>query len=173
MNKLRFLLVYLVLLIVIMGCSRGTRVVIVPPVVQDTANYTIDRVMIINSPVQPGAGTLEVRIVYTLHQSGGTVAPMIYLLDDDDFLRLGDDMLTKRQFVEGADHLSPGQHDGIIELSLSCNGDEVVGPLGNTGEGHREWWDSINEAEIKAAAQRGVYGTEAVFSSDPVELWCE
>ena len=101
-------------LALLLAACGGSGIRIVDGGVADNADYTIDRVMILAPPAQPGAGEITVRIVYTLHQSGGNVAPNVRLFDDDNVFRFGDDVVARGQFVEGAHGLAPGQHDGTI-----------------------------------------------------------
>ena len=155
----------------IVGCSGLERIVL-SAVVADTADYTITSISILPPPAQPGAGTLRVHITYTLNQPGGNVSPIVWLYDDDNFLRFGDDIVAKGNFVEGAGNLSAGLHDGTIDFTLSCDGDEVVGTEGGTGEGYSDLF-GINEAEIVAAAQRQGSASNPIVTSAPVDLWCE
>ena len=98
----------------------------------------------------------------------------MWLYDDDDFLRFGDDDMARANFVEGATNLSPGQHDGTITLTLTCDGNEVVGPLGRSGEGGKEFLiGNINEAEMRAAVQRQGAPNSPIVVSDAIDLWCE
>ena len=153
------------------ACSAGR--ILVNVRVDDNADYTLNSIQVLQPPAQPGAGDVTVRIAYDLAATGGNVSPIVWLFDDDGFLRFGDDVVAKGNFVEGAGNLSPGSYDGMFTVSLSCDDDEVVGPLDGTGEGHKELFGNINEAEIRAAAQRPGDANNPIVVSDPVDLWCE
>jgi len=154
------------------GCTDLIRVT-VGARVADTADYSIVSVGIPSPPPQPGAGTITMRIVYDLHATGGNVSPVVWLFDDDAFLRFNDDTVAKGNFVVAADNLAPGRYDGTFSFLLTCDDDQVVGPEGGTGEGHKELFGNVNEAEIKAAAQRPGNENNPIVVSDAVDLWCE
>lgn len=173
-GRARALAPLLAVALALSGCTGPQRIVIMAPRVADTADYTLVSVQILSPPPQPGAGTVTVRIVYDLHVAGGNVSPMVWVFDDDSFLRFSDDVIERANFVAGTGGLSSGRHDGTLTFDLSCDGDEVVGSEGGTGEGHREFLiGNVNEAEIRAAAQRPGAAGNPVVASDPVDLWCE
>jgi hypothetical protein len=153
------------------ACSAGR--ILLNARVADTADYSLNSIQILQPPAQPGAGDVTVRIAYDLAATGGNVSPIVWLFDDDGFLRFADDVVAKGNFVEGAGNLAPGSYDGMFTFSLSCDDDEVVGPLDGTGEGHKELFGNINEAEIRAAAQRPGDASNPIVVSDAVDLWCE
>jgi hypothetical protein len=159
------------------GCPEGGDIgrligSISPP--GNPADFTISAVSIGPAPAQPGAGTLTVTVVYELNQPGGLVSIVIWLYDDDGFLRFADDELVAVTLGEAA-ATTPGPYSMATSFTLQCGGpdnDEVVAAQGGTGEGHDVFLVGIDEAEIKAAARREVNPAEPV-TSDIVEMWCE
>ena len=135
------------------------------------ADYTITAVTVGPAPAQPGAGTLTVTVDYQLNQPGGFVSIVVWLYDDDDILRFEDDELVAVTVGEAA-AATMGPDSIATSFSLQCDGDEVVGLEGRTGEGHEVFLIGIDEAEIKAAARREVNPASPV-TSDVVEMWCE
>jgi hypothetical protein len=165
MTRLLFLSL-LTLILVLSGCNGSIRIT---TGVVDDADYTLLSASL-SAPPQPGAGTVTVVLRYRLNATGGVVSPFVKIFDDDDFLRFNDDGLDQTQFSEGAFSKAPGEYVGTVTFNLTCNGDEVVGALDGTGEGHADIF-GVNEAEIFAIV-RSPEGHGEV-TSNTIDLWCE
>lgn len=138
------------------------------------ADITITSVTTGPAPSQPGAGTLTVTVNYQVNQPGGTAAIVVWLFDDDDFLRFQDDELVA--VVQGASAATAGPGSMSTSFVLTCggpDGDEVIGGQNGTGEGHSVFLLGTDEAEIRAAARPDTNTAATVVVSDLVEMWCE
>jgi hypothetical protein len=160
------------------GCSSSVTTAVSPvPTAPDDADYALLSARITGGPaVIPEGKSAEYVITYAFERrrSGGTVAPFILAMDEDSFLRFGDDELSREQSIQVGLNDAPGRYQVVARLQLKCENDEIKGvaaPAAGSGEGHENMW-SVNPAEVYVRVQRaGRYATQFV-ESNRIDVAC-
>jgi hypothetical protein len=116
----------------------------------DNANYIIENVQV-HGPGGPGTYVLswDVRIL----NNGGAASPVISLVDEDDFLRFGDDLLYQEQVTSVPDPAVAGVHPQQRLIDLGCSpartvvfGTPSIG-VRDSGEDQAEVYGQISRAD--------------------------
>ena len=155
------------------GCGSNIRINIPRP---DDAHYHIRNVMIQGpAQIRQDPTIYEVTFEVVVESDGGAVTPLVTLLDYDDGLRFGDDLLAQDSTQINPVPISRGTYSGRAFMELSCTQTfDVRGNQGSSDEGGRiggVWpLDYVDEAEVYAKVSRADGSGEA--SSVTMDVDC-
>ncbi len=139
----------------------------------ENKNYDIEGVDISGPDFPPGRYRIDFTIV-TRDSSGGTVLPIVSLIDQDGGLRFGDDLLSQEQFTYSVG-LTPDSHHQFAHLELGCSGSlNVVGSpvTRDSGEGKKFFLGFVDSADVYARVQRAD-GTGSKRSEKMISVDCQ
>lgn len=98
------------------GCGTGIVINLPNP---DDAQYTIRNVQVTGPAQAPGSYNISYEVLITT--DGGGASPVVSLVDEDDTLRFGDDLLSQAQVIAVAPQAARGGHPQTAVLSLDCS----------------------------------------------------
>jgi len=160
------------------GCAGAGTVIRIVTALADDADYTLVSVSL-SGPgaiAKNGQATYTVTYEFDVHSAGGSVAPFVSLLDDDNFLRFQNDLLVQEQ--QGGQSPGVGRHTRTLQLTLKCNNDIVEGvaatqsgQTGSSGEGNVVLFQT-DEAEVFARVQRGSSQPTQTIDSQKIDVSC-
>ncbi len=116
----------------------------------DDANYIIENVQV-SGPGTPGHYALTYDIV--VRNNGGAASPVLSLVDEDDVLRFGDDLLYQEQVTAIPAPAAVGRHRLTQFVDLGCSPARTVifgtpsTGVRDSGEDQAEVYGQISRAD--------------------------
>jgi len=153
------------------GCGSGIVINLPNP---DDAQYTIRNVQVTGPAQAPGSYNISYEVVITT--DGGGASPVVSLVDEDDTLRFGDDLLSQAQVVAVAPPAPRGVYPQTAVLSLDCS--QVFTVVGSpvtrdSGEGRPScFFCPTDDADIYAQVSRAD-GSGSVRSAGTIDVRCQ